>query len=383
MLSSSNRRIRTAGHGAFTLVELLVVIAIIALLISILLPSLARAREQAKSARCVANLKDQMTASTGYAMEDSSEYLIPVIPTLASAFYLSASRRAYGGKSGLHKFNGEFPEHASSDSWHQSGDYGIWSTKNGFGPAKRPLNRYMFSQSMIDRSYEDIVNMDMAEAEAEEKLEFDSFKCPSDIGYQSGKDGTDTVIFGYGIGDYRVYQDPTPLWDAMGNSYASDSTLIISGGETGNVRSFGPYLRRYSSIPNTGRVVVYKESNAFYTHFWSLEGIEDTEYTMGWHGILRQHNVAYADGHAKSAKYEVRSDVVGTNDDGTVTHSGNFTLRGGTVENMIYNSNPEDPSQFTFGQVGRFLVSGPWGTSHCQPAPYTYTPGLLWPDDGG
>lgn len=65
----------TAGVSAFTLIELLVVISIISLLISILMPSLSRAREQAKSVHCLARLKSIGNAIATY--ENSSEGALP------------------------------------------------------------------------------------------------------------------------------------------------------------------------------------------------------------------------------------------------------------------------------------------------------------------
>jgi prepilin-type N-terminal cleavage/methylation domain-containing protein len=71
--SRSCRRKRRAG---FTLVELLVVIGIIALLISILLPTLNKAREAAKRTACLANLRSIGQLVTMYAVQAKGQ--IPI-----------------------------------------------------------------------------------------------------------------------------------------------------------------------------------------------------------------------------------------------------------------------------------------------------------------
>jgi prepilin-type N-terminal cleavage/methylation domain-containing protein len=60
---------KTERNRAFTLIELLVVVSIIALLISILLPSLKSARESAKLAKCGSNLK-QLGLGLRFSLEE-------------------------------------------------------------------------------------------------------------------------------------------------------------------------------------------------------------------------------------------------------------------------------------------------------------------------
>ena len=294
----ANGRRRTSVLG-FTLIELLVVIAIIALLISILLPSLEAARRQAKLNACLSHIKNISTSSRVYEADDPSGWGIPVHP----GQYMQPANQPtfvgayeWGGKSGI-----------GWDSWVPGlGALGSkYGTKAGFGPATRPMNAIIYKGGFKDfgPSLSNLSNFDRMGATRDTELELDLFKCPGDDGPPRGAHCEDWLN-----------NSERSSYDHFGNSYAANVFMTAPAGG-GEMKSNSPYLRPTTRVPTPARTLYYEENIGRWA--WSckaelpecesalgLPGVDPgpTKALRGWHGKDWTYNRAFVDAHAETQK---------------------------------------------------------------------------------
>lgn len=269
-------------RSGFTLVELLVVVSIIALLVAILLPSLSKARQQAKRLSCLANIRGVSQASLTYSSDDRNENSIPIGQGDGTYPKAHLAYAGFGGKSGL-----GVTKNANNSNWSGRPTVEI-------GSQHRPLNYVLYKG--LNRLSGNFVDWNQ-----DTQIEAPNFKCPSDRGFSGMhmKGWKDSKLSGF---------------DYFGTSYFANPLFVAAPSEIA-WKSNSMYHRPLSRVPNPGNTIMYTELATRYAIFannteeydqdisgcyWPYSSGEFT--AKGFHKKDWNFNVSFGDGHASWIK---------------------------------------------------------------------------------
>lgn len=264
---------RPSRHG-FTLIELLVVISIIALLISILLPALSRAKEASNVAYCVNNLRTLAGVVPMYFDDHNGELVLPWNLGFnyngASASF--SSEYVYGGM----QTERDHPTYSGSDTFRYRTEW-------------RPFNKYIAPGNTG-------------------KITIKSYVCPSDK-WES------TPL----VGGSPNAQGNQPSWVVNGNSYPINWYWVEGPPFNGDGNYYGveamtlagsALLKDKVGGP-AARFVIFSES-AFNTYAYNMVEPGTTpnagvpRVAEGYHGKNNRFSLGYLDGHANAAIIDPR-----------------------------------------------------------------------------
>lgn len=265
---------RMQRKPAFTLIELLVVISIIALLVSILLPSLTAARDEGQRLKCLANLKGIGEAAQNNGLSDPSGIL---------------HAQSVSGKS----------------AWRGLGAWDFGGNDGRCGPQSSAWNGPVANLGVMTRPY----NIAQAGPTLSQGSQFPQYRCPGDAGVariapnyepEFGDMSPCTIL------DAEVRYES--MYDAFGNSYQGDF-IWFQGFESGSpvAKRFGSFLLPSSRMKAPSELLLFYEAR-FAQAFLSTEEMLDSGLTEvagdipGWHGRLGEFNILHCDGAARKVK---------------------------------------------------------------------------------
>ena len=290
---------------AFTLIELLVVVAIIALLISILLPSLSRAKEQARIALCLANQRSIVQTGISYIMDKGDIVFafpwgyevddgIPQNYDLATEFIWG------GGLPSMRR--GEWDDTYGHNPLNYDPDIYV------FLESERPLNKYFDADvSWCDPERRGVSN---ALRRRRPMVLPDYFKCPSDH--------TPAVPFAGGGNDPEQLEESAhSTWEWWGTSYPTNwywpyyYQPLMNGANIVYIMEVkGKTILGQKTDKGAAEWIIFYENRMnFAMEAAAPRGsppAENPRILTGWHRQESYHAAGFYDGHAAYRYFDAR-----------------------------------------------------------------------------